>query len=266
MHQVFSPQMRQQVLLLRVLLISLVLPSLVLTSCGGRGADQVTVGDLSVDKAAPVQPNAEIQVLIPVDAPASVEVTFEWTVNDGQIKSGQGTSAILYQAPATGGTYGINLKVKAGDTVYLRDVSVTVEGESIAAVEGDVAQCTIDVPADGATAPCEVAASGTYADGVSDPIWLLVVVDGMVYPQDAGGKAFGKIGGRWYGTVRFGVCTEPETDVGKTFRLVAVTAGEECNEAFEKWIADGRPTGSYSPLTDIPDDCKECMSIRVTRE
>lgn len=263
MHQVFSPTMRQ------VLLLCALLTSLLLASCGADDAGEVNVGVPSIDRATPVEPNAEVQVLVPVSAPASIDVAFEWTVNDGEIKAGQGTSAIVYQAPARGGTYGITVKVKAGNIVHSRAVSVTVEGDG--AVEGDVVesgdpQCTIDIPGDGALVPCEVAARGAYADGVTDPIWLLVVVDGMVYPQDAGGKAFGKVGGQWYGTVRFGVCTEPETDVGKTFALVAVTAGEECNQAFEKWIADGRPTGRYPHLSDIPDDCKVCMSISVTRE
>ncbi len=119
---------------------------------------------------------------------------------------------------------------------------------------------------DGQEVPCENIAKGTYPLDLKDEIWPLVYVSGRYHPQDNGGQAAQKIRGNWLQTVRFGVCDQPQRDVGKTFQLVIVTADESANAAFEKYLKTGQATGNWPGMNELPPGTTEHVRIIVTRK
>ena len=125
---------------------------------------------------------------------------------------------------------------------------------------------TLTSPQDSQLVDCGILAKGTYSPDITDPIWPVVYVGNRYHPQDEAGQAPPMVNGRWFGTVRFGDCTKPpEHDKGKAFQLIIVTAGEQCNQAFEDYLTDGRALG-FPGMLSLPDDCQEHVRIVVERK
>jgi hypothetical protein len=127
---------------------------------------------------------------------------------------------------------------------------------------------TIIYPQNAQTVPCENLAEGTYDPAtVTDPIWPVILIGSRYHPQDDNGGPAAKGDGRWWGTVRFGVCTEPEKDKGKRFQLIVFSAGRECSALFEGYFARGASGGGWPGIpAPLPKDCREQERIYVDRE
>lgn len=119
----------------------------------------------------------------------------------------------------------------------------------------------------GQTVPCKNDVSGTYAEGLEDYIWPVVIIDGLIFPQDAAGKSASKISGEWFHIVRFGNCDTPEIDKGKRFELLIVTANESANAEFEAYFANAIETGDWGPMPALPSSGIETqVHISIIRE
>ena len=129
---------------------------------------------------------------------------------------------------------------------------------------------TLDSINDGQTVPCENTVQGTYSEKVIEPIWLVVLVENMWFPQDAKFQPVSKINGKWSGLVRFGPCTDPEGDSGKDFQLLVIRAPEECHQQFDDYFDEGHRTGNWPGIPDneAHSSCKEniAIAISVTRD
>lgn len=87
------------------------------------------VGDPHVSVPSPINPGEKIGISVAVDGVAGIEITYEWTHQEGKgrILDGQGTSGIIYRAPTEPGTYKIGVKITAPGTNIERSVYITVE-------------------------------------------------------------------------------------------------------------------------------------------
>jgi hypothetical protein len=123
--------MRTQIFFrLLVVMFIVVLP---LSACGKNSASevQVSLGELRVvpTEAAPGQ-----VVLVYIDKiETNTDVKYEWSVNQGEIVSGQDTSAIQYQVPNESGTSLITVKVSADSFYQEMSTTVTVVASSTTA-------------------------------------------------------------------------------------------------------------------------------------
>jgi hypothetical protein len=124
---------------------------------------------------------------------------------------------------------------------------------------------TLTNPQAGQTVPCENTASGTYSLDLKEYIWPIVYVAGRYHPQDEGGKAAQKVEGNWFQTVRFGVCDQPQRDVGKSFQLIIVTADKSANAVFEEYIRTAA-SKNWQGLSALPPGAKEYVRIAVIRQ
>ncbi len=93
------------------------------------------VNEPVVSVPQPVNPGEQIGISIRVDSVAGVELSYEWSVLEGQgeILAGQGTNAITYEPPVEPGTYGIRVKVTTTNAVIERSTFVTVLSPDIPA-------------------------------------------------------------------------------------------------------------------------------------
>lgn len=115
---------------------------------------------------------------------------------------------------------------------------------------------------------CQTLVEGTYSGEAQNKIWLIVyVVDiARYYPHGEGGKALQVIDGKWFGSVRFGDCSNLSTDQGKKFQLIIATATQQANNEFEAYIEHERATGEYPGLERLPDGIIVLKRITITRK
>jgi hypothetical protein len=113
---------------------------------------------------------------------------------------------------------------------------------------------------------CENPLQGTYLEEVTEPIWPVVIVDGIWYPQDQNFQPATKINGIWTGVARFGICTQPQRDVGKAFQLLIIRADEDCHEQLDQYFVNGQATGDWPglPNNDVVQSCKDGAEITLS--
>lgn len=267
-------------------LVSLLITSILLTSCGG--------GDLDVPTSTPT-PKTSLTITINVTNLASSEGSVT------SIRAGESLSIAVDVDPyefldwtwevsgSSGGNVdpkqGENTVYKAGqvgiDTVTARTnladgtpikQSITINVEAIATeipppTETPVIpKVTLTSLQNGQRVPCLSTVSGTYATDLDKYIWPVVYIEGIYYPQDAGGKAASKVNNQWYQPVRFGNCEKPTADVGKTFELFIVTANESANAEFEAYITNAKKTGDWTKMRELPSGIETPVHIAVVRE
>jgi hypothetical protein len=185
------------------------------------------------------------------------KLTWTWEVSGtsgGSLNTNQGEN-VVYKA----GQAGI-------DTVTAR--ATLADGTSIKqSITMNVQPPSTETPTATVTPPCSNLAQGTYPDGLDRAIWPVVFIGGMYHPQDEGGKAAQKANGQWYQTVRFGDClNNPNRDIGQPFQLIIVTANEAANAAFEAYIVNGKKTGKWLGMSELPLGTEEQVRIVVVRE
>jgi hypothetical protein len=132
--------------------------------------------------------------------------------------------------------------------------------------ETPVPPITLTTLEDGQTVPCENNAAGTYSEEVTEPIWPVVVIDNLWFPQDANFQPAFKSAGTWSQTVRFGDCNNLGPMSGRTFHLLIVKAVPECHDFFVEHFEAGDFGGILD--NEVPQACKDNVEInrRVIRE
>ncbi len=222
-----------------------------IASC--RREEPPTIQELQVDpQSVPASGEANVSV----NASGSGTLQFKWTAARGQVEPADQPGAV-YKAPGEPGKDTITVQVSNSGGSVTKGVTIEV------AAEGAGGAVALAIPQDGDTVECEVFAKGTYSPEVQDVIWPVVFVGGRYHPQDEGGLAPSKANGQWLGTVRFGDCTHPDTDIGRTFQLVIVTADTQANAAFEAYLRTAAP--NFRGLPGLPPGVTEHARIVVTR-
>jgi hypothetical protein len=211
----------------------------VLASC--NNGDSVTVGNPYIDKAAPIAPNTTIGVSVPVTATGDTSVNYEWTAEKGSVKDGQGSTAIIYQAPAEPGLYKISVKVSAGRTTYIRDIFVTVEQAVAADLPRIDAQPPIVAqPAADAQPPAvaQPAADVQPPDAAQPPVLAdnMVTITNLVDGQQVS-----------FANLCVGTVTDPSALKGKNLWLVVYP------HTSKNWHPQ-RPTPAPAPIGPIQVD------------
>jgi hypothetical protein len=84
------------------------------------------VSDPVVSVPEPVKPGEEVGISVRVDGVAGIEITYEWTVDKGEILSGQGTSSITYKAPVESGLCTIKVTITAAGAKIERSKFINV--------------------------------------------------------------------------------------------------------------------------------------------
>jgi hypothetical protein len=237
----------------------------------------IEVGQPVVGGSQTVGPGDEIPISIPVDGPAGVKIDYVWIIPEGKgaIVTGDGTPAITYKAPTEPGTYQIRVKVTATGRDIERSVPIKVEAPptpppstvTLTAL-GEIEFTSPESLQKHLVVPCENVAEGTYSSGIEQPIWPVVYVARKYYPQDQSGGSAPKANGKWVGTVRFGDCDEPPpANRGVVFQLIIVAADQQCNQAFDDYLAEARAGNSgFSGMPSLPAGCREYVRITVVRQ
>jgi hypothetical protein len=212
-------------------------------------------------------------VAIIVDVEPYEHLGWTWQVSGtsgGALNTDEGENVVYTAGKA--GIDTITIRATLADGTPLKE-SLTIQVEAAATeipVETDnplPPRVTLDNLQNNQHVPCENLARGTYPDDLEDAIWPVVFISGRYYPQDDGGKAAQKANGEWYQNVRFGDCTNnPEVDSGKAFQLIILTANEATNLEFENYFSNGRKTGQWPGMKELPAGAEEQVRIIVIRE
>ncbi|HEX7180781.1 MAG TPA: hypothetical protein VF756_02995 [Thermoanaerobaculia bacterium] len=234
---------------------------IIFAACGGD-PNPPQVSDIHV------QPNKTISTegtaSLTVEA-AGKALEFKWRAERGTVSSPTAPS-VLYTAPSTAGLDTITVEVHGEGGTTLRSTTIEVGRASVTTEETPVEQAvTLTSHHEGQSVKCEELAQGVYARDVTDSIWPVVYVGGRYHPQDEGGKPAAKSNGRWYGTVRFGDCQQPDSAHGQVFHLIIVTTDEHANGVFKRYVEEASRKGSYPGLEELPKSATEQLRVVVTR-
>ncbi|HYU31523.1 MAG TPA: hypothetical protein VEW48_05130 [Thermoanaerobaculia bacterium] len=241
--------------------IALSLVILTGTGCGKTEPPRVSEILPAVDGSSLPPIAAKTQLGMSVEVSGAGPFEFRWSATRGEI-SDPSRPAILYTAPDTPGPVSVTVEVigKGGSTLRTRDFNVGAPPSPPPPGDG----LTLTNPKEGDQVPCQILAAGTYPPGLTEKIWPVVVVGGRYHPQDEGGRAPRMSDGRWRGTVRFGVCNQPDRDRGVPFTLMIVTANEKANQAFESYVKNAAP--DFAGLDQLPEGADSKVEIGVVRK
>jgi len=269
-------------------LILLIALSSTLTGCGGNTSDaqaptpltnllptiKLTIAQVSPESGGGMTVMHEGEnAAITVNVQPYQSLNWTWEVSGtskGTLNDTQGEN-IVYTA-GTAGIDTITARATMTDgTEIKQSVSINVEPpatEIPPATDTPLPpKVTLDTLQDNQKVPCSNLVSGTYPDGLERAIWPIVYVGGVYHPQDEGGKAAQKANGKWIQTVRFGDCVNtPNKDVGTAFQLIIVTANDSANAAFEAYITNGKRTGQWPGMPELPSGADPQVRVIVIRE
>ena len=221
-------------------------------------------------------------ILLVLDPPvATNEITWN-SIGDGSVEQtddGEGVIFIASEEPGVaiievtgttvdGATFSekIVLEVIEPEPEPIEEPTATVTAEPEPTEAPEPEFITLDNLEDGQEVVCENAIEGTYLDEVIEPIWPVLTVDGIWYPQDQNFQPATKINGKWTSVVRFGICTEPQRDVGKTFQLLIIRANEECHQQFNQYFIEAQQAGDWPGIlnNDVVQSCKDGAEIALS--
>jgi hypothetical protein len=185
------------------------------------------------------------------------ELQFKWSAARGRVSSPSAPS-VVYTAPSAAGQDTVTVEVTGAGGTTVQSATFEVVPAAAPAEQNPTAQAvSITSHHKDQTVSCEEPVQGRYAPSVTGPIWPVVYVGGRYHPQDEGGQPATMSDGEWYGTVRFGDCSNPAGDEGRTFQLFVVTVDETANAAILKYFERTRKTGKYPGLIRLPKGTRE---------
>lgn len=115
-------------------------------------------------------------------------------------------------------------------------------------------------PRSGNSVGCKEEIEGSYSSDIKETIWPIVQYGEQYFPQKAAAKASSE----WLATVFFGDCENLNADKDKTFQLIIVTASDQANAEFEKFLTN-EPTIQNRAMNSLPQGIKEHARIQVNR-
>lgn len=251
--------------------------SLVLTGCGAESTSiSPPVVTLNVSPGREVPEGDGVAIVLETDPYEPLD--WEWTVtgtSGGTLNINVGENVVY-----TAGKEGVDIveaKAEMEDGTTLKQtvtINVIATVESVTVTETPIkaetllpTKVTLTSLQDGQKVPCMNIASGTYPIDLEEYIWPVVYITGRFYPQDEGGKAAQKIDGKWYQTVRFGDCDDPQaSNAGAQFQLIIITANASANAEFERYLTNAQKTGNWEGMLALPSGADEQLRIVVTRE
>ena len=106
-------------------IIFFILLALFLTNCSSP--PPVIEGPRVVDPPTPVVLGAEVSIRVDVSSEEPITYVWETDEDDGEIISGETSSAIIWRAPQEPGLYNVRVKVRAGEVTAERSVAIAVQ-------------------------------------------------------------------------------------------------------------------------------------------
>lgn len=120
---------RKQLLFIELLVLLTIL--WLLAACGDQAgpiaSEQPIIGDPQVSATTPQEPGEEVGISIDVSNVSGVTLTYEWSVDGGEIVRGQGSPAITYRAPDEPGIYNVRVTTRWGSNLVEKVTSIKVE-------------------------------------------------------------------------------------------------------------------------------------------
>lgn len=208
-----------------------------------------------------VQVGDSISIIADVTPVFSGELN--WTIvgnAEGTLSNTTGSSSVYTAVSPGTDNVTVSGTTESGMPIE-KTISIKVEGKSVTL---DYLGENGDQPAqDGGTYPCLNLAKGTYNEDLEGQIWV-VVLAGNYHVQDYQGKPPIMHNGTWSSDVRFGNCSDPEQ--GKIFKVLVVVADNQASQVFKAYLENGRQTGEYPGIDELPEGAEEHIFLSITRE